>query len=200
MVWGTGTPRREFLYADDMADACVHLMKTYSDTALVNIGTGEDITIADFARVVATVVGFKGSISFDRSRPDGTPRKLLEAWLARDDFPGSGSRARLSGILREATTQSLVIIGKGETTKGHSALDLVEAAVSLDLSNDVKTPIVPRIIRILGPDEVLGCHESLTLLRPTAVVDSGEPPVRRQDAAHFTRKRGLSVKCLRHRG
>jgi GDP-L-fucose synthase len=78
VVWGTGTPRREFLYVDDMADACVHLMKTYSGAELINIGTGEDITIAEFARVVAEVVGYSGEISFDTSRPDGTPRKLLD--------------------------------------------------------------------------------------------------------------------------
>jgi GDP-L-fucose synthase len=78
VVWGTGTPRREFMYADDLADACIHLMKNYSDAELVNIGTGEDITIAEFARVVATAVGYTGEISFDTSRPDGTPRKLLD--------------------------------------------------------------------------------------------------------------------------
>ena len=61
-----------------MADACVHLMKTYSSAELVNIGTGEDITIAEFARVVAEIVGYSGEISFDTSRPDGTPRKLLD--------------------------------------------------------------------------------------------------------------------------
>ncbi|MGY4598061.1 GDP-L-fucose synthase [Bradyrhizobium sp. GM22.5] len=77
-VWGTGTPRREFLYVDDLADACVHLMKTYSSEELVNIGTGEDITVAEFARLVAAVVGYTGEISFDASRPDGTPRKLLD--------------------------------------------------------------------------------------------------------------------------
>ena len=89
-VWGTGTPRREFLYVDDMADACVHLMKTYSAMEMVNIGTGEDITIADFARVVAATVGYTGTISYDTSRPDGTPRKLLDVsrlaqlgWSAR---------------------------------------------------------------------------------------------------------------------
>jgi GDP-L-fucose synthase len=89
-VWGTGTPRREFLYVDDMADACIHLMKTYSNQDLVNIGTGEDITIAEFARVVAAAVGYSGGISFDSSRPDGTPRKLLDVsrltelgWRAR---------------------------------------------------------------------------------------------------------------------
>ncbi len=78
LVWGTGTPRREFLYVDDMADACVHLMKTYSAPDLINIGTGEDISIAEFARVVAKVVGYRGEIAFDASRPDGTPRKLLD--------------------------------------------------------------------------------------------------------------------------
>jgi GDP-L-fucose synthase len=90
MVWGTGTPRREFLYVDDLADACIHLMKNYSSGELVNIGTGEDITIAEFARVVAAVVGYTGEISFDPSRPDGTPRKLLDVsrlaklgWRAR---------------------------------------------------------------------------------------------------------------------
>jgi len=90
VVWGTGAPRREFLYVDDLADACIHLMKTYSSGELVNIGTGEDITIADFARVVARVVGYHGTISYDASRPDGTPRKLLDVerlaklgWRAR---------------------------------------------------------------------------------------------------------------------
>ena len=78
VVWGTGTPRREFLYVDDLADACIHLMKSYSSGELVNIGTGEDITIAEFARVVAATVGYTGTISFDTSRPDGTPRKLLD--------------------------------------------------------------------------------------------------------------------------
>ncbi len=90
VVWGTGTPRREFLYVDDLADACIFLMKTYSSDELVNIGTGEDITIADFAAVVARVVGYQGAISYDSSRPDGTPQKLLDVerlarlgWRAR---------------------------------------------------------------------------------------------------------------------
>ncbi|WP_027579894.1 GDP-L-fucose synthase [Bradyrhizobium sp. Ai1a-2] len=78
VVWGTGTPRREFLYVDDLADACIHLMKVYSDSGLVNIGTGKDITIAEFARVVAATIGYDGEISYDTSRPDGTPRKLLD--------------------------------------------------------------------------------------------------------------------------
>jgi GDP-L-fucose synthase len=91
-VWGTGTPRREFLYVDDLADACIHLMKIYSSDELVNIGTGEDITIAEFARLVAGIVEYSGDISFDPSRPDGTPQKLLDvSRLAR-----LGWRARTS--------------------------------------------------------------------------------------------------------
>src|SRR5690242_4956075 len=77
-VWGTGTPRREFLAVDDLADACVFVMKSYSDLQFLNIGTGEDITIAEFARLIADVVGFQGTIEFDASRPDGAPQKLLD--------------------------------------------------------------------------------------------------------------------------
>jgi GDP-L-fucose synthase len=106
-VWGTGTPRREFLYVDDMADACVHLMKTYSDSELVNIGIGEDVTIADFARLVATVTGYRGEISFDPSRPDGTPRKLLDVsrlaklgWRARTSLE-DGLRLAYQAYLTE---------------------------------------------------------------------------------------------------
>jgi GDP-L-fucose synthase len=77
-VWGTGSPRREFLAADDLADACVFVMKCYSDLPFLNIGTGEDLTIADFARIVADVVGYRGKITFDPSQPDGAPHKLLD--------------------------------------------------------------------------------------------------------------------------
>ncbi|MFT4276128.1 MAG: GDP-L-fucose synthase [Rhodopseudomonas sp.] len=77
-VWGTGRPRRELLYVDDLADACVHLMKTYSERSLINVGTGEDVTIAELARIVADVVGYRGAMTFDAGRPDGTPQKLLD--------------------------------------------------------------------------------------------------------------------------
>ncbi|MBV9980383.1 MAG: GDP-L-fucose synthase [Bradyrhizobium sp.] len=100
VVWGTGTPRREFLYVDDMADACVHLMKVYSDAELINIGTGEDITIAEFARVVAAVVGYAGAIGFDTSRPDGTPRKLLD--VGRIDRLGWRAKTSLEDGIRLA--------------------------------------------------------------------------------------------------
>jgi GDP-L-fucose synthase len=77
-VWGTGTPRREFLAVDDLADASVFLMKNYSDVGFVNVGSGEEIAIADFARLVAELVGYEGRIIFDSSRPDGMPRKRLD--------------------------------------------------------------------------------------------------------------------------
>lgn len=77
-VWGTGNPRREFLYVDDLADACLHLMVTGYDGPLVNIGTGEDVTIRELAETVMEVVGFQGDIVFDGTKPDGTPRKLLD--------------------------------------------------------------------------------------------------------------------------
>src|SRR6266478_6342506 len=108
VVWGTGTPRREFLYVDDLADACVHLMKMYSSDELVNIGTGEDITIAEFARVVAATVGYIGEISFDTSKPDGTPRKLLDVsrlaklgWRARTSLE-DGIRLAYRAFLKES--------------------------------------------------------------------------------------------------
>ncbi len=77
-VWGTGRPRREFLAVDDLADACIFVMKNYSADGFLNVGTGEDITIADFARLVAEVVGYRGQLVFDTSRPDGAPQKLLD--------------------------------------------------------------------------------------------------------------------------
>ncbi len=78
VVWGTGTPMREFVYADDLADACVHLMEKGYDGPLVNIGTGTDVTIRELAQTVIEVVGFAGDLTFDTSKPDGTPRKLMD--------------------------------------------------------------------------------------------------------------------------
>ncbi len=78
VIWGTGTPRREFLYVDDFADACVFVLKNYSGAQFLNIGLGEDVTILEFARTVAEVVGYPGKIICDPSKPDGTPRKLVD--------------------------------------------------------------------------------------------------------------------------
>jgi GDP-L-fucose synthase len=77
-VWGTGTPRREFLHVDDLADAVVHLLQSYDDERIVNIGWGEDVTIRELAEMVSSAVGFVGRLRFDPTKPDGTPRKLLD--------------------------------------------------------------------------------------------------------------------------
>ena len=77
-VWGTGTPRREFLHVDDLADALIYLTKNYENEAIVNIGWGEDVTIRELAEMVAAASGFRGSLEFDLSKPDGSPRKLLD--------------------------------------------------------------------------------------------------------------------------
>ena len=93
VVWGSGAPRREFLHVDDLADACVHLMHSSYDGPLLNVGTGEDVTIRELAESVMQVVGFNGRIVFDSSKPDGTPRKLLDVsrmtalgWRARTEL------------------------------------------------------------------------------------------------------------------
>ncbi len=112
VVWGSGTPRREFLAVDDLADACVFVMKHYSDAGFLNVGTGVDVTIAEFARTVGEIVGYQGEITFDTARPDGAPRKLLDVtkltqlgWKAKtslreglaaaySDFLAGGGRSR----------------------------------------------------------------------------------------------------------
>jgi GDP-L-fucose synthase len=92
-VWGTGNPRREFLSVDDLADAAVHVLKHYSDEVPLNVGTGSDISMREFAELIAEIVGYRGALVFDTSRPDGTPRKLLDVsrltdlgWRARTDL------------------------------------------------------------------------------------------------------------------
>ena len=77
-IWGTGTPKREFLFADDLADACYFLMQTYNEPNLINIGTGEDISIKNLALLIKNKVGYTGSLNFDTTKPDGTPRKLMD--------------------------------------------------------------------------------------------------------------------------
>lgn len=78
-IWGSGKPLREFMFSDDLAEACVFLMKTYEDPQLINVGTGEEISILDLAKLISEVVGFKGKITFDLTKPDGTPRKLMDS-------------------------------------------------------------------------------------------------------------------------
>ncbi|TDS14602.1 GDP-L-fucose synthase [Sphingobacterium paludis] len=77
-IWGTGTPLREFLYADDLGEACIFLMDNYSDEQFINVGVGEDLSIENLAKLIKKIVGFQGNIAFDKSKPDGTPRKLMD--------------------------------------------------------------------------------------------------------------------------
>jgi GDP-L-fucose synthase len=84
VVWGSGTPRREFLHVDDLADACYFLMENYNEPGIVNVGMGKDISIAELAGMIKEIVGFEGKIVFDISKPDGTPRKLLDVSKLRD--------------------------------------------------------------------------------------------------------------------
>lgn len=100
VVWGTGTPRREFLYVDDLADACLFLMQHYSDEAPINVGVGQDIAIAGLAALVAGVTGFGGRVRYDTTRPDGTARKLLDV----SRINALGWRARTG--LREGLTST----------------------------------------------------------------------------------------------
>ena len=93
-IWGTGEPRREFLHVDDLADAAVFLMLRYEDAGIINVGTGEDVTIRELAELIARVVGYAGRLAFDVTKPDGAPRKLLDVnrlrslgWSAKTNLP-----------------------------------------------------------------------------------------------------------------
>jgi len=99
-IWGTGTPRREFLHVDDLADACVFLMRGYSGEGIVNVGTGSDLSIRELAELVAEIVGYTGAVTTDPSKPDGTPRKLLDV----SRLQAMGWRARIG--LREGIAQA----------------------------------------------------------------------------------------------
>lgn len=92
VVWGTGTPRREFLHVDDLADAVLHLLQGYSGEPIVNIGWGEDVTIGELANLIVSVIDYKGRLEFDSSKPDGTPRKLLDV----SRLAGLGWRPRIT--------------------------------------------------------------------------------------------------------
>jgi GDP-L-fucose synthase len=109
-LWGTGTPRREFLHVDDLARACLYLMDHYDSPDIINVGTGKDISIADLARLVGEAVGYSGAVEFDSSRPDGTPRKLLDVtrvtclgWQAQIPL-GEGIRQTYQWYLEHQST------------------------------------------------------------------------------------------------
>ena len=109
-VWGSGTPRREFLYVDDLADACVYLMERGYDGGLLNVGSGLDVTIRELAETVMDAVGFRGRIVYDRTKPDGTPRKTLDVsrltalgWCARTGLREGIARAYASAPFRKGS-------------------------------------------------------------------------------------------------
>jgi GDP-L-fucose synthase len=115
-IWGSGQPRREFLHVDDLADAAVFLMRSWSDDEHINIGTGEDLTIADLARLIAGIVGFGGKFTFDPSKPDGTPRKLLDVskltalgWRYRIDLK-AGIRQTYAWYLKAKSDDSRLVL------------------------------------------------------------------------------------------
>lgn len=114
-IWGTGNPRREFLHADDLADACLHLMQTYDDEQLVNVGWGSDVSIAELAAMIAKVVGYQGRMHFDSSKPDGTPRKLLDT--GRLTALGWQPTINLEQGLRDTYTWYANECGTSPTTK-----------------------------------------------------------------------------------
>jgi GDP-L-fucose synthase len=110
-VWGSGKPMREFLHTDDLADACLFLMEGYSSTAFINIGTGSEISIGDLARLICELVGYAGTIKFDTTKPDGTPRKLLDV----TKLTALGWRAKISleAGLRSVVTENFVHESRG---------------------------------------------------------------------------------------
>jgi GDP-L-fucose synthase len=118
-IWGTGTPRREFLHVDDCADGLVFLLQHYSDAGPVNVGVGRDVTIAELAGIVAGVVGYKGKIRFDALRPDGTPRKLLD--VSRLTALGWQARIGLEEGIRHAYQWLDHELAQGKAPRGFSA-------------------------------------------------------------------------------
>jgi GDP-L-fucose synthase len=121
-IWGTGRPRREFLAVDDLADACIFVLKHYSGSKFLNVGTGQDVTIADFAQLVAEVVGYRGRFVFDNSRPDGAPQKLLNVselmrlgWRAKTSLR-DGIAAAYSDFLSHGGRRSPARLQEGITT------------------------------------------------------------------------------------
>ncbi|MGH9630255.1 MAG: GDP-L-fucose synthase [Bryobacteraceae bacterium] len=119
-IWGTGTPRREFLFVDDLADASVFLMNNYDSSDIINVGTGEDVTIHHLAELIAAVVGFRGSIIYDTSKPDGTPRKLLD--VSRLRALGWAARTSLKQGIVETYHEYIVQTKGRELTHSYKSL------------------------------------------------------------------------------
>jgi GDP-L-fucose synthase len=115
-LWGSGTPRREFLFSEDLADACIFVMKNYSGEMFLNIGTGKDMTILELAQSIATIIGWTGTFTFDRSKPDGTPRKVMDVgrlralgWSAPTDFEAGMKEAYKWYLSNVARSNALTV-------------------------------------------------------------------------------------------
>jgi GDP-L-fucose synthase len=128
-LWGSGTPRREFLHVDDLADAAVFLMRNYDDIEPINVGVGEDITIIELAKMIREICGYRGRITFDRSKPDGTPRKLLDVsrlhnlgWQAEIPLrEGIEKTYRWYVAQRQGRPSLTLVAGNATATKTHKA-------------------------------------------------------------------------------
>jgi GDP-L-fucose synthase len=116
IVWGSGTPRREFMHVDDMADACWYMLQQNVGGELINVGTGQDIEISEFAKLIAKVVGFQGSIVYDNEQPDGTPRKVLD--VTKIHSYGWKHKIELEDGLQRTYAWYLAALQKGEV-RGH---------------------------------------------------------------------------------
>jgi len=116
-IWGTGSPKREFLFADDLAEACYHLMQNYDEEGFVNIGTGEDISIKDLALLIKNIIGYNGEIKFDASKPDGTPRKLMD--VSKIHSKGWKHKIELEDGIKLAYQDFLSHQAKTKTTYEH---------------------------------------------------------------------------------
>ncbi len=155
-VWGSGNPKREFMHSDDMGDACLFLMKNYDSPEVVNIGFGEDISIRDVATIVSEAVGFEGELVFDSSKPDGTPRKLLDSnrlffsRLEAVHSPSAGHSRRLRVVSRESRLSGML----AEDTIAAISTPPGEGAVA--------------VIRISGPDAVTIAGKIFKGRRPVA--------------------------------
>jgi GDP-L-fucose synthase len=116
-IWGTGSPKREFLFADDLAEACYHLMQNYDEEGFINIGTGEDISIKDLAILIKNIIGYTGEIKFDTTKPDGTPRKLMD--VSKIHSKGWKHKIELEDGIKLAYQDFLSYQAKTKTTYEH---------------------------------------------------------------------------------
>ncbi|MBC8103379.1 MAG: GDP-L-fucose synthase [Cytophagales bacterium] len=155
-VWGTGTPRREFLHVTDAADACLFLMNHYDSAEIVNVGTGEEITIGDLAQSIAEIVGYNGEIVYDTSRPDGTPRKVLDVsrLIGLGWRPCIALKAGIARVYQEVDKSAWLDPGSRPSQQGNSAFDATQNDPDLSLHGAACLPDSDRYRRERNPIQV----------------------------------------------